>query len=197
MRKSGFTIIELLVATALVGVILVFTLEIFTVNNRSYTRIDSVVGTQQAMRVIASVLERDIRHTGMMVPEAASLCVIDSDTAADRVYVTDHTAVDHLASTQPFAGADITSAGTQVSAGTATFSLDDVILEGAASGAAYDIDGNGTNDSDFRVGGGVIIFDTSNPARGTSCGPVTAVDFANDTVTVNILSGALGTAAAG
>ncbi len=81
MRNSGFTIIELLIASTIMAIVMVFTMETFTVNNRNYVKIDSVVDTQQGLRAIASLLERDLRHAGMMVPEAAAICGIDNTTA--------------------------------------------------------------------------------------------------------------------
>jgi prepilin-type N-terminal cleavage/methylation domain-containing protein len=35
MRDSGFTIIELMVASAIVSIVMVFTMQSFTVNNRT------------------------------------------------------------------------------------------------------------------------------------------------------------------
>ena len=72
MRNSGFTIIELMIASAIVAIVMVFTMQTFTVNNRTYIKIDSVVDAQQSVRAVASVLERDLRHAGMMVPEGAA-----------------------------------------------------------------------------------------------------------------------------
>ncbi len=93
MRNSGFTIIELMVASAILTIVMVFTMQIFTVNNRTYIKVDSVVDTQQSVRAISSILERDLRHAGMMVPEGAAICGIDNPDAPDLLYISDHTAI--------------------------------------------------------------------------------------------------------
>ncbi len=36
VRNAGFSLIELMVATVLVGILMIFTIQIFTVNNRAY-----------------------------------------------------------------------------------------------------------------------------------------------------------------
>lgn len=197
MRRDGFTIIELMLGSLLVGMVMVFTLQTFVTNNHAYTQIDSVVGSQQALRVIAQVIEKDVRHAGMMVPEAGAICAIDNDTAPDIVYLSDRTAVDPNGSTTPYAGADVTSGASVVGPGPVTLTLDDLILEGVASGAAYDTDGNGTNDSDFQVGGGVIVFDASTPSRGTACGRITAVNLGAKEVTATFATAAMTVAAGG
>ena len=94
MKRAGFTIIELMIASALMGVMMIFTLQTFTVSNRAYIKIDAVVDTQQNVRVIASVLESDLRHAGMMVPEGAAVCAIDDDSGPDRIFLSDHGALD-------------------------------------------------------------------------------------------------------
>jgi len=191
-RNSGFTIIELMIASVIVAIVMVFTMQMFTVNNRAYVKIDSVVDTQQSVRAIASILERDLRHAGMMVPEAAGVCGVDSTTAPDLVYISDYTAIDPSNALGVFDGAKFSNV-TQVTSGTGnSLVLDSLVIEAGTPGPAYDTDGNGVKDSDFRVNGGVIVTDLGNPGRGSACGVVTAVDLASDTITVNIKSQPLG-----
>jgi hypothetical protein len=58
-----------------------------------------------------------------------------------------------------------------------------VVIDGVAT---YDTDADGTNDSDFRVGGGAILADLDQPDRGVACGIVEAVDASSPfSVTVN------------
>ncbi len=192
-RNSGFTIIELLIASAIVAIVMVFTMQMFTVNNRAYVKIDSVVDTQQSVRAIASILERDLRHAGMMVPEAAGACGVDSTSAPDLLYISDYTAIDPSNALGVFDGAKI-SGVTQVSTGAGnSLPLDSLVIEAGTPDPAYDTDGNGVKDSDFRVNGGVIVTDLGDPGRGSACGVVTAVDLATKTITVTIKSQPLGT----
>jgi len=186
MRESGFTIIELMIASVLVAIVMVFTMQTFTVNNRTYVKIDSVVDAQQNVRAVASVLERDLRHAGMMVPEGAAACGIDNTTAPDLLYVSDYTAVNPESAIGIFDGARLQGGVDQVDNGAATLSLDTLVIEPGTPDPSYDTDGNGVNDSDFRVGGGVIITDLLNPNRGSVCGVVEAVDIATTSIDVDI-----------
>jgi prepilin-type N-terminal cleavage/methylation domain-containing protein len=192
MRNSGFTIIELMIASAIVAIVMVFTMQMFTVNNRAYVKIDSVVDTQQSVRAIASILERDLRHAGMMVPEGAGLCGIDSTNAPDLLYISDYTAVNPNNALGIFDGSKIQGGVTQVNTGSNALALDSLVIEPGTPDPAYDTDGNGVKDSDFRVNGGVIVTDLGDPSRGSACGIVTAVDLSTDSIAVNIKSAPLG-----
>jgi type II secretory pathway pseudopilin PulG len=187
-------LIELMVAMVILAITAIYMLETFTVNHRSYSVLDQTVESQQSLRAIADLLERDIRHAGMMLPEAAGVCGVDLTTGPDTLYLSDHDAVDP--------GDDLVSyGGSRVLAGAltgtgVTLTLTDVVLEPSPPARpAYDTDGNGTNDSDFQVNGGVIVADRSQPGRGTACGRITAVDAGANTIEVEFTSGNLGAAA--
>jgi prepilin-type N-terminal cleavage/methylation domain-containing protein len=187
MRNSGFTIIELMVASAILAIVMVFTMQIFTVNNRAYIKIDSVVDTQQSVRAISSILERDLRHAGMMVPEGAGICGKDNTDAPDLLYISDHTAINPVDAIGTFDGARILGGVTQVNSGTATLGLDTLVIEPDTPDPSYDTDGNGVNDSDFnKNGGGVIITDLSDPDRGSVCGLVGNVNLVTKSITIDI-----------
>jgi prepilin-type N-terminal cleavage/methylation domain-containing protein len=193
-RNAGFTIIELMIATVLVGILMIFTMQIFTVNNRAYVKTDSVVDTQQSARVIASTLERDLRHAGMMVPEGAAVCGLDDDSGPDRIYISDYTAINTGGATGICDGAEIQNAITNVSAGSNTFDLDSLMIEPGTLDPAYDTDDNGTNDSDFLEGGGVIVVDLLDLDRGSACGTVTNVNIGGEAISVTIVTDPLDTA---
>jgi len=187
MRNSGFTIIELMVASAILAIVMVFTMQIFTVNNRAYIKIDSVVDTQQSVRAISSILERDLRHAGMMVPEGAGICGKDNTDAPDLLYISDHTAINPVDAIGTFDGARVLGGVTQVNSGTATLGLDTLVIEPDTPDPSYDTDGNGVNDSDFnKNGGGVIITDLSDPDRGSVCGLVGNVNLVTKSITIDI-----------
>jgi len=196
MRKSGFTIIELMIASAILAIVMVFTMQIFTVNNRAYVKVDSVVDTQQSVRAISSIFERDLRHAGMMVPEGAAICGIDNTNAPDLLYISDYTAINPENAIGIFDGARVQGAVSQVNTGITTLSLDTLVLEPGTPEPSYDTNGDGTNDSDFNEnGGGVIITDLLDPSRGSACGVVTNVDLATDSITIDIKTASLGSAA--
>jgi len=197
MRNSGFTIIELLIASAILAIVMVVTMQIFTVNNRTYVKIDSVVDTQQSVRAISSVFERDLRHAGMMVPEAAGICGIDNTNAPDLVYISDHTAINPVDAKGTFDGARVQGMVSQVNVSptNTTLTLDTLVLEPDTPDPAYDTDGNGIKDSDFHVNGGVIVTDLLDAGRGSACGVVKTVDLGTQSITIEIKSAALGASA--
>jgi len=191
----GFTLIELMISMGVLAVIAIYLLETFTVNNRNYIALDQTIEAQQNMRAVADLIERDVRHAGFMVPQAAAVCGIDSTNGPDSLYVSDYEAIDPDDDIVSYAGATITGGSGNVTTGSVvTLLLDSVIIEPASpSRAAYDTNSDGTNDSDFQTNGGVIVVDRNDPGRGVACGQVSAVDAANDRIGVQILSGTLGT----
>jgi prepilin-type N-terminal cleavage/methylation domain-containing protein len=195
-REPGFTIIELMISMAVLGIISVYMFESFAVNQRAYTVIDQVAESQQNVRAIADLLERDLRHAGLMIPEGASVCGVDATNGPDLLYVSDASAIDPDDDLSSYDGATIGGGVTQVSAGPTSLALSSLLMEPSPSRPAYDTDGNGTADSDFREDGGAIVIDLADPGRGTACGRVTDVDVAGSEIDVDIQSGALGAAGA-
>jgi hypothetical protein len=120
---------------------------------------------------------------------------IDSTTAPDVLYLTDHEAIDPGDDILSYMGAVIVGSPTNVSSGsTSTIEVDSMVMETSSPiRAAYDTDGNGTTDSDFQAGAGVIVVDRNNPGRGVACGAIETVDLANSELVINIASGTLGT----
>ena len=183
VRAQGFSLVELMVALATTAVVVVYAMQTFTSQHRTYVVIDDVSETQQGLRAIASLIERDIRNAGYMVPPAAAACGVDRTDAPDLLFVSDSDAIlpccsppepagralDRTLSPSPLAA---TTTGSY-SVGAAAVSLNDVILDGDAT---YDSDGDGIRDSDFQVGAGAILVDIANPERGVACGFVTAVN---------------------
>jgi prepilin-type N-terminal cleavage/methylation domain-containing protein len=187
----GFTLIELLVTTAVFGIATIFFMQTITVNHRAYMVVDDVTETQQIMRAASSLLERDVLHAGFMVPEASAVCGVDSANAPDVLYVSDADAIDPDDDTAIYTGPEIQGGAVNVS-GSLTLTLDSLIVEpGAPARPAYDTDGDGTNDSDFQDGGGVIIVDTLDTSRGVACGRITDVDLISDRITITVVSGGL------
>jgi hypothetical protein len=149
------------------------------------------------MRVIGHLLERELRATGFLAPEAGILCGLDRTTGSDVLFLTDADAMRFDAELSYDLAAKIDALATPYS-GTGSsevLQLDDLAVDGAGNGY-YDLDADGIGDSDFRPNGGVVIVDRNNPARGSSCGIVQfPVDQANRRITVDFLLG--GIAAAG
>ena len=192
--EAGFTLIELLISVAILGIVSVYMFESFAVNQRAYTVIDQVAESQQNVRAIADLVERDLRHAGLMVPEGAAVCGLDDDNAPDVLYVSDANAIDPDEDVSTYDGATIGGGVTQVAAALTTFSVSSLVMEPAPSRPAYDTDLDGTADSDFQEGGGAIVMDLLDPGRGAACGRVTQVILAGPQVQVDLQTGALGAA---
>ena len=189
--RQGFTLVELLIAVAILGFVAVYLLQTFTENHQAYVVLDQAVEAQQNLRTIGDLIERDLRHAAFMVPTFMAACGTDSTTRADILYVSDNEAVDPGGDVVSYGGSDIT-AGTLASGLEVTVDLDDMLLEPSPARPAFDNDGDGDADSDFREGGGVIVADRLNPDRGVMCGRITDVDVANGQITVDVLSPNLG-----
>jgi hypothetical protein len=111
--------------------------------------------------------------------------------------VSDADAMDPQDDLATYAGAEITGGATNVGPGSVQIDLDSLVIEpNPPSRPAYDTDGNGTNDSDFQEGGGVIVVDAWNSARGSACGFIESVDVGNERLNVVITSQDLAAAGA-
>jgi prepilin-type N-terminal cleavage/methylation domain-containing protein len=191
-KRHGFTLVELMVSVAIIGIVMIYVLQTFTSQQRTYVVVDQIAEVQQNSRAVADLLERDLRHAGLMVPESAALCGVDQDAAPDRLYASDADAVDPGDDTSNDFGARLPPAVTNVASGPQNLTVDSLVIEpNPPWRPAYDSDGDGTDDSDFRVNGGVIVTDLANPVRGAACGTVTAILSATS-LRVDILTGALG-----
>ena len=199
MRRAGFTLIEMTTVVAIFGLVAVYVGRILTVNERAYHTVENTSESQQNLRVFGELIEDDVRHAGMMVSRNSGVCGRDFTNAPDVLYVSDAAAIDPQDDATPYAGASITApAGTtNLTAGSSvTLTLSSLIVETTApSRPAYDLDNNGSADSDFRLNGGVIVYDSATPGRGNACGRITAINVGTKQVTV--LGAAAMTAGAG
>jgi prepilin-type N-terminal cleavage/methylation domain-containing protein len=191
MRRQGFTIIELLVSCAVLAIVSIYLTNMLTQQNRAYAVVDQVTETQSSARAILDLLERELRGTAGLTPEAAAVCGADFTNRPDVLFVTDGEAYE-------FDGDDPTSkfydAAARVESGFSGTGSGDVLrlASMAPDGKAfYDLDADGTPDSDFRPGGAVIVIDINDPSRGAACGVIAAggVDVAGRQVTVDFTMG--------
>ena len=194
-RRAGFSLMELMISVVVMAIVVVYLVQSFSAQQRTYVMMDQLTEAQQSVRAISDLVEREIRLGGFMVDEGGAVCGVDANNAPDTLFVTDASALDPSAQIQAALGARL-AAGSGPSAGTATLGFragDTVVLDGQP---AYDTNGDNVNDSDFRVGAGAIVYDRANPGRGTACGIVTRV-ISTSQIQVNFLASTLGGAAAG
>jgi prepilin-type N-terminal cleavage/methylation domain-containing protein len=170
-RRSGFTLLELIVSVGLVGTVTAAVTWMLAHQGQTYQVLDQTTEVQQNIRTISDLVERDLRVTGFIVAEAAAFCGQDNANQPDVMFVTD---ADSLMPGSGELGAAIISGfdGT----GTDSIQVDSVVLDGAPF---YDTDANATPDSDFRIGAGIIVVDPTNPARGASCGVIEDINGGN------------------
>lgn len=181
-RQAGFTLVELMVAAALLVIVVVYLTATFTENHRTYEVVTDTIEAQQSLRAIGALMEREVRHAGFMVPGAAAACAVDNTNAPDVLYLSDAAAIDPTGLQSPDVGAE-PEAATPYDGGVGdVIGFASLLVEGSAF---YDTDGDGTADSDFQPDGGVIITDYENPERGRACGRVTAVDPGTNRITVD------------
>jgi prepilin-type N-terminal cleavage/methylation domain-containing protein len=168
-RRSGFTLTELVVTLAVLGMVTFFLTEVLVRQSRTYTVVDDVSETQQSLRAVTGLIERELRMTGFMVPAGAAVCGWDMPSAAaddvtpDVLYVTDVDAIDPTGlrdAELQYAEVDGGFSGTGVD----TLNLSTVVVDppGDPDKGYYDLDDDGVGDSDF-------LWDDDPPALGAPC----------------------------
>jgi len=177
-RSAGFTLLEMMVALGILGIVVAALTQMLVRQTRTYTVVDQVTEAQQNLRAISDVIEREARATGLMVPESGSICGVDNTNRPDILVLTDTDAVNPGTQTENDLAMNVS---TTSYSGTGMDTLVLTPQPGFANGtidnaAFYDNNGDGVQDSDFMdlpalgVTGGVIVSDLNNPGRGSSCG---------------------------
>lgn len=186
VRRTGFTMIEMLTVVAIFGLVAIYVGRVLTVNERAYHTVENTSESQQNLRVFGEMVEDDLRHAGMMVQRDSAVCGVDNQNAPDVLYVSDSGAIDPQNDNTPYTGATVTGGVTNLNVGAAqTLTLSSLQVEPSPpTRLAYDTNNDGTADSDFRVNGGVIVYDTASAARGNACGRITAVNVGTKQITV-------------
>ncbi len=191
--SRGFSLIELVISMAVLGLVSFFLTELLVRQSRTYAVVDDVTEAQQNLRAVTNLLERELRATGFLVPEGAAVCGWDTDVGTpdptpDVLYVSDADALDPAGVTDLMSQAALVTAGFAGVGPAENLQLSSLKVD---ANYFYDLDGDGVADSDFlftdvpQRNGGIIVVDRNNPDRGASCGVITDIDLATNSVRVD------------
>lgn len=194
-REAGLSLIEVMISAALILIVMVIVTRAFTTTHQTYIVVDQVSEAQQNLRVVADLIERDVRRAGFLVPPHAAVCGWDETTAPDTLFVSNTDALrtifdleDDPSNEEPsFAsdkGAPVSGAGSTFNAAGSAFSL---VLQ--RTWVDYQADGG-----DFAADEGVIVVSERNKDAPVACGKIDAIS--GNTLTVDFGStstGAVGT----
>jgi len=189
--NNGFSLVEVAIVTALLGILVMGVMTFFSTQKKNASINTQIVDVQQSTRLLGDLLEQDIRHAGLMVPEAAAVCAVDRLDAPDTVFLSDAGAINTEEEKRHDLAGRIQGGASNISAGTQVLTLDTLAIEFTSPDPAYDTNADGTADSDFRPGSGVIVTDAGNPSRGTACGTVDSVSPGGNQITITVVTGTL------
>jgi len=193
-RQQGFSLIELMVAAAVLGIVTVYLMQTFATTKRTHTVVEQVSEAQQNLRVVAELIERDLRLAGYLVPKNAAVCGVDATNGPDTLFVSN---------------SDVIRAQNSLMA------IDPALVGGnlgarvIGKNPGESIGGTGTNlviqrrwldvqadGPDFATGGGVIAVDRNEPNGAAACGIVTNMTTTGfptgAQLTIDFVTGALG-----
>jgi prepilin-type N-terminal cleavage/methylation domain-containing protein len=192
--RRGFSLIELVISMAVLAIVSFFLTDLLVRQSRTYTVVDDVTETQQNLRAVTSLLERELRSTGFLVPEGAAICAYDTggsgtpDGDPDVLYVSDADALDPAGVTSLTTQAATILSGYGDGDGIEVLELSSLVVD---ANPFYDLDDDGTAESDFLFSlaparnGGLIVVDRTDPSSGAACGVITDIDVGTNTVTVD------------
>lgn len=168
--SAGFSLIELMVAVAVLGIVVAQLFVVFSNQKRVFTSNERALDVQEQARMTLDLMSFDTRVAGFMVPRWTAVSSVDGGAAGpDRFCVSDASYFDFTGTpspldtkTRPFDGARIVSAITD-----ATITVDTLDIDGIAP----------TNDflapsaAGAGNGGGIIIASQTE----TFCARITEI----------------------
>ncbi|HEY8156882.1 MAG TPA: prepilin-type N-terminal cleavage/methylation domain-containing protein [Myxococcota bacterium] len=181
MRRDGFTVIELMITSAILLLVMVYVTQAFTVQQKTYVVVDQVTEAQQNLRAVSDLVDRDVRLAGYMVPQQAAVCGHDATTGPDRLYLSN---ADAIRSVFALEGGNEDLAGdygAPVSGVTSTWTRSGPTASIVLTRNWVDVSADGT---DFAIGAGVTLVNRRDPEANVACGTITAIT--GNTLTVNL-----------
>jgi prepilin-type N-terminal cleavage/methylation domain-containing protein len=176
MRRSkrGFSLVEIMVALAIMGVVAVQVTAMFSGQMETYVAQSRVVDIQGDARLAADMIRRDIRMAGFMVPRMVGLANRDGGNAGSDALCT--------SDWSRFSDTELDQALDRFDATSLTADLAENVTRVEVVAVELDIDGDGNDD--YAVGEGIIV----SAGTGTHCARITAIaggeiDFEPETPT--------------
>ena len=152
-NERGFTLIELMIATAIMGIVTSQVFMVMSAQKRVYISNERVLDVQEDSRTVVDLISFDARMAGFMVPEVSAVSSFDGGAPnADSLCISDSSYFDFPSGTDISDGLDTQSNH---------FFASTVALVGAASATLATRDSVGDNGiNDFGcIGRGIILSD--------------------------------------
>jgi len=187
MRRDGFTLIELMITSAILLLVMLYVTQAFTVQQKTYVVVDQVTEAQQNLRAVSDLVDRDVRLAGYMVPDQAAVCGHDATTGPDTLFLSN---ADVIRSVFALEGGNEDLSGdygAPVSGVTSTWTKSGSAASIVLNRLWVDVAADG---SDFSVGSGVILTNRRSPDSAVACGTVTAIS--GNTLTVDLGATSIG-----
>jgi prepilin-type N-terminal cleavage/methylation domain-containing protein len=147
VRSAGFSLIEVMVAVVVMGIVTSQLLLSFSQQHTSSLEHERTIEIQEEARLVADVILKDIRSGGFMVPKYTAVASTDGGVnGADALCISDATVINDAVlpiSTAKFGGARVLNA---VGGGASSV---------VVASSTIDIDSDGVDD--FAVGQGMIL----------------------------------------
>jgi len=153
---AGFSLIELLIAVAILGVIMSQMFLVLSTQRQAYVGSTRTMDVQESARLVTDLMAFDTRMAGLMVPRYAGVSSVDGGAnASDRLCLSDpdvFTIPDSVDNDPMWDSRDTRFSGPR--SGSVPGNATTVTVD------ALDVDGAGAA-NDFQVGSGVILSDGS------------------------------------
>ena len=163
--RSGYTLVELLVALAVLGILTAQLFVVFSSQKRAYVNNERILDVQEDARLVMDLLTTEVRMAGYMVPQRSGVSSRDGGTGSpDTLCVSDPSVLDEddvRTEDDRYDRASIAS----IASGGAAVTLSSI--------AELDVDGDGDTD-EFSADAGIILADASH----SHCAIITDVDAA-------------------
>jgi hypothetical protein len=180
-------LIELMITSAILLLVMLYVTQAFTVQQKTYVVVDQVTEAQQNLRAVSSLIERDIRLAGYMVPRHAAVCGMDHKNVPDRLFISNADVIRTVFALEG-ANEDLSgNYGAPVSGVTSTWTRSGASASVTLNRLWVDVAADG---ADFAVGGGVILVNRRDPAADIACGKV--IDISGNTLTINLVNTHIG-----